>query len=515
MADLTVSSFVDTFMASATQQAMMDSLEARIEFMGSWSSATTYTNQQMVTAGSTGSILAVANKSTTENPVPQATSRQFFSVPNAPTWVTNNATDYIQSGIRVSGFNGLYELSAIRVWIGDNSADASYRIVIENNTDNTLTILDSFKGNYLTSAGWVTIPYFMTLLEGSTYTFYVIATKNTATSDSTSDWDYKGFSASSTDPGAGNLNHNGDHSILRIDQFDDDNVDQATPLSSITPGAIIRVEDDTDATKYFEYEVIRNTNKSGWFEYDVVLLETASAGPPPVARAKVTIKNPVYLSTYYPSVANQFVSSSVLDGYVKIGAGATAYNDNAYGIDLQIQTFSESDDWEIMPGSTGFGVSDQADPKDDKGWAVYADSVYTNASKLSISNAKVQLTIDGLGSQTNKKHLPKSMSDLWSSDKIVADTVGDVYDVMLEFKADPNSSNDSGNLTIDVGSGSPINIVDRLINLSNVGANHISIAFPIYVLHDFVKNGAKIYFDTSVTGNSIELYDISIFIVRR
>ena len=514
MADLTVSSFVDTFMSSATQQAMMDSLEARIEFMGSWTQQT-YTSQQMVTAGSTGSILAIANKSTTESPVPQATSRKFFSIPNNPTWITNNATNYIQSGVRVSNFNGLYELSAIRVWIGDNASDTSYRIVIENNTDNTVKALDSFDGDYLTSAGWVTIPYFMTLLEGSNYTFYVIATKNTATTDSNFDWDYKGFSASSTDPGAGNLNHNGDHSILRIDQFDDDNGDQATALSSITPGTIIRVEDDTDATKYFEYEVVRNTNKSGWFEYDVVLLETASVGPPPVARAKVTIKLPVYLSAYYPNLTNQFVSSTVFDGYINVGGAGDTYDDNGYGIDLQIQTFSESDDWDIMPGSTGFGVSDQADPKDNKGWAVYADSVYTNVSKLSVNNAKVQLTIDGLASETNKNHLPKSMTDLWSSNKIVGDTVGDLYDVMLEFKADPNSSNDSGNLTIDVGSGSPINIVDRLINLSNIGANHISIAFPIYALHDFVKNGASIYFDTSSTGNNIELYDISIFIVRR
>ena len=515
MADITVSSAVDTFLQSADQAAMMSNLLARVDFQGSWTQQT-YTDQQMVTAGQNGSILAVANTNTTDSPVPLPISDSDFLVADSPSFTNLTAQPYIYTGIRVRNYTGVYEISEIRVWIPDVSSDAMYRLVILNNSDNSIEILDGFNGDHVTAVGWHTIPKYKTLLEGGDYTFYLISSKKSGTTSFNHNWNRLAISNNDVDPTSTNLTNNGLQSKLRISNNDATSTDRASDLALIVPGSVVRVADSTDATSYYEYEVVRSTAQTGWYDYDVVLLSTGSGGAPPASTVTVTATNRTAVAMGYVKITNHFVSSSVYEGYLKVGTGGDAFDDHVYNLDLKVQKYEKSADWDILPGSSGFGITDQnSSALTDSGWAVYYDSTYTSGSPLAVNNAKVQLTNDGAGSSTNTDYLPTSMQNLWASDKVVAQKLGDVYDILIEFKADPSTANDSGDLIIDVGNGSPIVIVDRLINLSKAGVNNVSIAFPVWVLQDFVDNGAKIYFDTSLTGSSIDVYDFIIFIARR
>lgn len=151
------------------------------------------------------------------------------------------------------------------------------------------------------------------------------------------------------------------------------------------------------------------------------------------------------------------------------------------------------------------------------GWAVYEDSQYTSVSPLASSNANTQLTINGLGAGTTTTYLPTNVTELWNttSNKIVADQLGDAYDVRLDFKADPATASDYAEIVFDIGDGGgTLPVVSRTITFAKVGASSFSIGFPIAALATFMTNGCKIYIDTSGSGDAIDIYDISLFIKR-
>jgi len=151
------------------------------------------------------------------------------------------------------------------------------------------------------------------------------------------------------------------------------------------------------------------------------------------------------------------------------------------------------------------------------GWAIYEDSQYTSVSPLASSNANTQLTINGLGAGTTTTYLPTGVTELWNttSNKIVADELGDAYDVRLDFKANPSNASDYAEIVFDIGDGGgPVPVVSRTITFAKTSATSFSIGFPIAALATFMTNGCKIYIDTSGSGDAVDIYDISLFIKR-
>jgi len=151
------------------------------------------------------------------------------------------------------------------------------------------------------------------------------------------------------------------------------------------------------------------------------------------------------------------------------------------------------------------------------GWAIYEDSQYNAGAPLTSSNANTQITINGLGVGTTTAYLPTGVTELWNttSNKIIADELGDAYDVRLDFKADPTTASDYAELVFDIGDGGvALPVVSRTITFAKTGASSFSIGFPIAALAAFMLNGCKIYIDTSGSGDAIDIYDISLFIKR-
>ncbi len=347
MADITVSSAVDTFMQSADQAAMMGNLAARVEFKGEWNPATAYTAQQMVTSGS---LIAIANAATTNvTPVPLPISDSNFLLAESPTFTSLTDQPYIYTGIRVSSYTGIYELSQIRVWVPDVSADALYRVVILNNSDQTLEVLEGFTGDTVGTIGWHVIPKFKRLLEGGSYTFYLISSKKSGTSTVTGTWNRIAISNTDVNPDSGNVSNNGLQTKVRINDLDSSSADRSSDfLATLVPGSTLKIAGASDVTKYYEYEVVKFTDNTGWYDFDVILTSTGSGGAPPTSSVLITGTNRTAVAADYVKITNHFASSSVYDGYLKIGNGGDSFDNNAYNLDLKIQNYEASTSWDVI-----------------------------------------------------------------------------------------------------------------------------------------------------------------------
>ena len=169
-----------------------------------------------------------------------------------------------------------------------------------------------------------------------------------------------------------------------------------------------------------------------------------------------------------------------------------------------IRLISDGSNWKILS------------PHRITGWAIYDDQA-SHTSAITVNNTKHLITIDGLGTTTNTTYLPAAVTEFWNTtdNKIVPAKLGDAYDIRLDFNAQPTNQSDYANLILDVGTtGSPIPVVNRSISFLKTGISSFSVGFPIGTLSDFLTNGGKFYFDTSVSGDSVDISDVVLFIKR-
>ena len=259
---------------------------------------------------------------------------------------------------------------------------------------------------------------------------------------------------------------------------------------------------------YEGYEQSKSTTPVSSTTYTVLLTDSAVLVDDDTAAGDVTISLPALASV--PDGYKVDVKKLGTTGNVTIDpSGAELIDGNS----TEVIT-SKNQTFRLIAGAAQWF---QLSPHSITGWATYSDSTYTSGSALTSNNAKTQITIDGLGSGSNSTYLPEGVTQLWDSttNKIIADQVGDAYDIRLDFKADPSTASDYAEFILDIGDGAPdIPIVTRTVTFAKTGASSISIGFPIFSLATFIANGGKLYFDTSGSGDNIDIYDITLFIKR-
>ena len=168
-----------------------------------------------------------------------------------------------------------------------------------------------------------------------------------------------------------------------------------------------------------------------------------------------------------------------------------------------VRLISDGSNWKVLS------------PHSITGWAIYDDAA-SHATPVAVNNTKTQLTIDKLGATTETSYLPANVTSLWDSTAniITPEKLGDAYDIRIDFEATPTNVNDYANLIIDVGDGGSIPIVNRSITFVKTGISSFSVGFPISSMTDFLTNGGKIFFDTSVSGSNVSVSNIVLFIKR-
>jgi hypothetical protein len=133
------------------------------------------------------------------------------------------------------------------------------------------------------------------------------------------------------------------------------------------------------------------------------------------------------------------------------------------------------------------------------GWGYYKDD---EASDLTVNTTASLIEINGLDSNSNSNYLPlgiRGVSELWSSDKINAISVGDGYDVRLDLAITAKTGSPTYiDLQFDIGGGaSPtIVIVSKTISLVKTPPYNVSATFPLFSLTTFVANGGQMFVKT-------------------
>lgn len=133
------------------------------------------------------------------------------------------------------------------------------------------------------------------------------------------------------------------------------------------------------------------------------------------------------------------------------------------------------------------------------GWGYYQDSAITN---LTVTTTASLFTIDGTGTISNSDYLPldiRGISELWSSNKVNAISLGDGYDVRLDFTITNKTGSPTYiDLDFDIGGGATpsIVIVNKTINVFKTPPYNLSVIFPLFSLANFITNGGQIFIKT-------------------
>jgi hypothetical protein len=124
------------------------------------------------------------------------------------------------------------------------------------------------------------------------------------------------------------------------------------------------------------------------------------------------------------------------------------------------------------------------------------------------------LTCDGLGPATETSYLPAGYSDLWVNNKIEPQAVGRSFDGRIQFKIEsPSGPGDWLDVVSDIGTpGSPIEISRRTVEVTRTGVNSINVSGVFFGGPTFYTNGGTLYFDSTPSGHSVEIWDISILV---
>lgn len=154
--------------------------------------------------------------------------------------------------------------------------------------------------------------------------------------------------------------------------------------------------------------------------------------------------------------------------------------------------------------------------KTTNGWAYYQDNQYTQGSPLVSSTSKTQLTINGLGANTNREYLG-SFYDHWVNDKILCQNVGDCFIVRLDWKVQSSANNELFDIIFDIGTDeTPIPVIQQTHSFrkGDNGIQRYSKTVSLFCLDTFKQNGCRIFIDTSDSGATLNIFDIAIKIER-
>jgi len=329
--------------------------ELRLNWRNTWIQGTYYTHDTV----RDGDYLMAANKETTDRPSPVAIGAPSFLLPDAPTWNVLQYTGSVFSGMHIDVPVGeLFEVQAVRIWIQNISADAHYQVVIYDAVTGLFSIGDSFDGDILQAPGWLTVQFTPFFISSTDDFFIIVHNSNSAgTTDFNHPWVRTGDSNLDADPGAGNWNQDNNSTRLRMSTTDDDAVGRVAELGSVVPGTLIQLQDEANLSAYTQYEVIAITDNGTWFLFDVILVDTGTQGTATIGlRQQAYFEVPIAAATDYVTLTDHFLANPDIDGYLSFDSLVGGLDtDDGYGIDMQLQEFSASPDWDLMAQTGGGG----------------------------------------------------------------------------------------------------------------------------------------------------------------
>ena len=288
--------------------------------------------------------LAIANKDTTEKPAPQPTGDpvNVIDVPGTPSFATNTVSAaQLIVGTRYTNTSAVY-VRQIRYQIPATMAGftAAYYIVRDPLGDNptTVNIVSEFTIAPSDTGSWKVVSLGLEIIPAN-LTFDVIGVFKPAIGSTsfTYEWDYK---QKNGDPDSGEIWHQAGGGEMRVNEADSGDTDRSTDLDNIGPGSEILMVSSGQ-----EWSVNGASKTGDVYYFDV---EPATRAGENTSNFTFTYYAP--LSMDYLIAANHYTTLSNVSGFQSTTGydGNPTLNQNAYGVDINIQDVLVSDDWDFM-----------------------------------------------------------------------------------------------------------------------------------------------------------------------
>lgn len=151
------------------------------------------------------------------------------------------------------------------------------------------------------------------------------------------------------------------------------------------------------------------------------------------------------------------------------------------------------------------------------GWVNIVDSQYTSGSPLAIAGGSSgQVTINGLGTATNRTYADGLHDDVWSDNRFKPAALGEAYNLRVTLTAVQATSGTGHYVTFELDIGTDaVPFVSASQSVPLVKGQGvptlITIAAPFFCLDTFGRNGARLFLKPSV---DITVYGAAIFIQR-
>lgn len=189
---------------------------------------------------------------------------------------------------------------------------------------------------------------------------------------------------------------------------------------------------------------------------------------------------------------------------------STKYKFNKKRSNRYFPDYNASPDLRMLVFDTTTGVwfrqaIPQAIPnyQDSVGWEQIADSTFTAASPFTVLQGDTSIW-EIRGTTAIRTQLPVGVDSFWdgTAHAFFPASIGDGYDIRLDFVAETSTNGGFIELEIDIGPPQGV-IVRRLVSFpKGSGFEHaFSVSFPVYTLNTFVANGGQIKI-ASLNGNT-------------
>lgn len=318
-----------------------------VKWRGARVSGSTYNKNDWAIEGPWGGV--VVSDSTQDRLFPQREGDAAFHGPDESLFSDHSETAQVRTGMRITNVLDILAVDSLRVYISDLSNTMQYRIVRRNNLNGDITLGPIFHGDKFKSLGWTNINVTPVLLKaGADVTIFLVLNKYSSTTDFDHPYTYAGNDKASA-PTEGEIWRD-ENEKIRISTTEEGGSSGAryADLLSAVPGTKIKLEQDSDVTKFVEYEVITQTDNTSWFEYGTARTGLGAGGYPD-ADAAITLyfSIPIAISTPYVALTNHWVGDDMFSGVLQIGVNPESSTQDAYGVDLFSSNYTASSDWDI------------------------------------------------------------------------------------------------------------------------------------------------------------------------
>lgn len=311
---------------------------------GLWVSGSYEANDLVVDSG----WLSAANKTTTTKPAPVPTGdiRNIIDVPGPPTFANNSVSSgSLIVGVRYAYAEDLYIREA-RFYVPAAAVGlrASAWLVLDPDTDPTFQVIFSSQVIDASETGkWISIPIGLTLVqEGRTFDVILAFTPTTGAITFTHEWNYR---RSNQNPQSGEITHKSAAAAdtVLVHKQDSGGTDRSTDLDNVGPGS----EMEMLANGYFW--TILNASKAG----DIYTLTVAPSVRAPAGTSNFSFSYFAPITINYVEALNHYSTLAEVNGFISTGGynpidSPPTLNQDAYGIDIQVQGVFLSGDWDYL-----------------------------------------------------------------------------------------------------------------------------------------------------------------------